>query len=479
MNNLKRITGIFLCLLIALMCFSFVGCKKDETPDIPPQPTDTITLDKTECTVLLDDEIYLTATTNVKGVVSWTSSDRTIASVDTKGRVLAKKVGVATVTAIVGEVTASCKVIVVENTTQGLSKIQVNDSLFLSLAEGAVKLNANYVDKDGQVDASKTLSFTSSDESIVTVSADGTVTPIALGSAAVTVECEGLRSTVVADVYTAAISTPQEWMAVIANSGHYPDKIKPADRYYLKNDIDFSGVEYDIGNTANGSTSEDGNAYHFASEINGNYHSVKNITSWKVDAEKNPQNEQSIFGRVIGATIKNIAFENVVFNSSYSLGLASVTMHHFSKMDGIGKITNLFENISADFRYGFDQTNGKGSVASGITYRAYGMKIKNIFVRMRSADDASLSNKYDNVYGCAYAEWVWYGGSMSNVITLVQDGSSEARFINDAAGDQVYKHSKTNCVAVNTVIQAVYYANQYFDRNVWNVTDPLSVPTFR
>ena len=60
MNNLKRITGIFLCLLIALMCFSFVGCKKDETPDIPPQPTDTITLDKTECTVLLDDEIYLT-----------------------------------------------------------------------------------------------------------------------------------------------------------------------------------------------------------------------------------------------------------------------------------------------------------------------------------------------------------------------------------------------------------------------------------
>ena len=305
---------------------------------------------------------------------------------------------------------------------------------------------------------------------------------MSLGIAVIVVECEGIKSSVVADVYTAGISTPEEWLSMIAGSCHYPEKVTTTDRFYLKNDIDFAGVEYDIGQTAYGAASQTDNPYHFGSEINGNFHAVKNITQWKADPEKNPDDHQSIFGKTIGARVRNIAFENVVFDSTNSYGLSSIMMHHMSDPDRPSEkivVANLFENISADFIYNYDPADGKGSTAVGVTPRAYGTNLKNVFIRMRTSGPKSLTDKYNNVYGFADAEWVWYGGSLSGVIILMEDVSmGNAQFINDAAGDPVYKHLKTNCYAVNTVVQAVYYANQCFDQTVWDVTDPTAVPAF-
>ena len=479
MKIYQRIISIILCLLTVVLCVSFVACKDDEKPPIDDGDKVTITLNKTECTYPVDEEFYLEATTNGKGIVTWTSSDRTVVSVDSNGRVLTKKVGTATIIATVGEVSATCKVNVTERSNDGGAEIRVEAECFLSLAEGAVKLQAQYAE-EGNVKADKQIAYSSTNEAVVTVSADGTLTPVALGTAVVELSCDNVKASVVVDVYTAAIATPSDWLAMITNSGHYPDKIKPNDRYYLKNDIDFTGVEYDIGYTAVNASDEKSGPYHFASEINGNFHSVKNITQWKVDPDKNPENDQSIFGRTIGATVRNIAFENVVFNSANSYGLSSVMMHHFSDMSSIGSISNLFENVNADFVYNYDATDGKGNLATGITARAYGTNLKNVFVRMRTADGSLLTDKYNEAYGFARAEWVWYGGSLANVITLMENmPMGEAQFINDGAGDQTYKHLKSNCYAVNTLIQAMYYANQCFDQSVWNVNDPLNVPTFR
>lgn len=477
MKMSKKLISLFLCLILSLSCIPLMSCGEKDDGTQPEDPI-TISLDKTEYTISADEELYLEVTTNSKDSVSWSSSDKAVASVDSSGRVLTKKAGVVTITASIGDTSASCTLTVTESAAQDGAKLIADEKCMLSLKDGAVKLSAKYI-KDGNTDSGAVITYRSSDESIVTVSADGTVTPVSLGTAVIVLECEGTKTSVVADVYTASISTAEEWLAMIKDSCSFPEKATTTDRFYLKNDIDFTGVEYDIGDVAYGANSDQSNPYHFASEVNGNYHTVKNITSWKSDPEKNPENHQSIFGRTIGATVKNIAFENIVFNSANSYGLSSVMMHHFSNMSGVGSISNLFENISADFIYDFDPVNGKGNRAVGVTANAYGTNLKNVFVHMHSSDDTPLTDRYDNVYGFAYAEWVWYGGSLSNVIVLIEDvPMGEAEFINDGAGDPVYKHSKTNCYAVNTVTQAAYYANKCLDQSVWDVMDPVGIPKF-
>ncbi len=477
MKLTKKLMIVLLCVVFATSAAVFASC--DVTPEEPPVEK-TISLDKTECTVSVDEELYLTVTTDAKGTLTWSSSDPKVASVDSSGRILTKKVGTTTITVSIEDISASCTLTVVESTGENGEKLLVDENLLLSLKDGAVTLDVQYFE-DGSDSAStdKTINYRSADESVVTVSADGIVTPVSLGQTTIVVQCEGISVSVLADVYTASISTPAEWLEMIENSGHYSDKITTTERFYLKNDIDFTDVTYDIGPVAYGANSENDNAYHFCSELNGNYHTVKNITAWAEDSQLNPENHQSIFGRTVGATVKNVAFQNVVFNSTNSFGLCASLLHHFSDMEGVDAISNLFENISADFTYDFDASSEKGSIATGITRSAYGVNLKNVFVYMHAADEEQLlTDKYNNVYGFAQAEWVWYGGSLSNVIVLMDVPAENVQFINDAAGDQIYKHSKNNCYATNSVVQAAYFANKCFNQAVWDVTAPDKIPSF-
>ena len=152
-------------------------------------------------------------------------------------------------------------------------------------------------------------------------------------------------------------------------------------------------------------------------------------------------------------------------------------MHHTS----IGQMKyNTFTNVRADFLYGYDPAGaGKGDRATGVTANAYGAVLKDVFVRMRSVDGVNLKDRYNHVYGFSYAEWVWYGGSLTNVLTLVEDlPEGEAKFLNEAASDQQWKHAKSNCYAVSTEMQAAYYAQLILDKDVWDFY-PNSVPTFK
>ena len=476
---MKKSNKYISCLLGLLMMFSaasITACNKsgelDSSTSVSGENTSneqenvTIQLDKTSHTVSVDEEFYLVATSNSSSYISWSTSDNSVASVSSSGRVLAKKEGTAVITAAIGNTKATCsvtvtKAIVVEGAALRVEK----NTYFFSLEEmSSQKINAEYITgENGTPDTTKTISYTSMNTDVATVSADGTVTPVALGTTEIILSCEGLTAYVVADVYTAGISTPSQWMDAIKDCCS-KEILTTEKRYYLENDIDFDGVEYDIGAVANGVNSAESNPYHFGSEINGNYHSVKNITLWKEDSTLNPNAHQSIFGRTIGATIKNIAFENIVFNSARSYGLCAVMMHHGAS----GKIKdNVFTNVYADFLYAYDASARKGHMAVGITGAGYGAVMSDIFVRMRSVDGSNLKDIYEHVYGFSLAEWVWYGGNLTNVITMIEDVPlGEAEFLNAAAGDQKYKHGKTNCYAVNTKIQASYYAHQIFDDTV-------------
>lgn len=470
MKRATKVISLLLCMCLSVSAV-LVGCKEppSDISSSSQQQEIELQLDKTEYVLYEDEEFTLHILSDSTQTAVWSSSDTSVASVTNSGRVLAKKEGTAVITASVGNSIASCTVTIKKATGNGV-EIQTDKTAYLlSLADGqGLQIQATYFVDDGTSqlqDELKTLEFKSLNEKVATVSSDGVITPIGLGTTDIVISCEDATTSVTADVYTDGISTPTEWMDVIKNSCTVENLTTDA-RYFLENDIDFLGVEYDIGQTAVGKNDEKANPYHFGSEINGNFHKVKNITAWKKDVQVNPDNHQSIFGRTIGATVKNIAFENVTFTSPRSYGLSSVMMNHIST----GKVKdNQFTNVFADFSYALERDE-KGVRATGVTDSAYNVYMDNVFISMRAADGSNLLEKFNEVYGFARAEWVWYGGSLSNVIVLMEglpDGL--AMFINDEAGDQKYKHAKTNCFVAQTVIQASYYAHQIFTESIWDL----------
>lgn len=62
-----------------------------------------------------DDDILLSAVTNGSGTVKWSSSDESVATVSSKGKVRAKSVGTAVITAKCGKSTAKIQIKVVED----------------------------------------------------------------------------------------------------------------------------------------------------------------------------------------------------------------------------------------------------------------------------------------------------------------------------------------------------------------------------
>ncbi len=74
-----------------------------------------ITLNKTSLSLKVGDSETLVATVkpnNATDIITWRTSDTSVASVDDSGKVTAQKVGVATITALVGELSATCNVTV-------------------------------------------------------------------------------------------------------------------------------------------------------------------------------------------------------------------------------------------------------------------------------------------------------------------------------------------------------------------------------
>ena len=94
-----------------------------------------ITLNKTTATLKKGDTLTLAATTDpVGGYVTWSSSDNSIASVDLAGKVTAKAVGNATITATCLDETATCQVSV-EQTSFSIA-VSANNASYGSVTGG-------------------------------------------------------------------------------------------------------------------------------------------------------------------------------------------------------------------------------------------------------------------------------------------------------------------------------------------------------
>lgn len=117
------------------------------------------------CYVLPSDASYQT--------VSWASSDASVAYVD-DGIVKALSVGTAVITASNGELTAQCNVTV----TMQVASITLSESS-VTLNEGSsAKISATILPDDA---TDKSVTWTSLDETVATVSEDGTITALRAG----------------------------------------------------------------------------------------------------------------------------------------------------------------------------------------------------------------------------------------------------------------------------------------------------------
>ena len=157
------------------------------TYTIIPIKAESITLDKTEVEIIVGETEFLTATvfpeTTSNMDIVWTSSDEEIAVVNEYGVVTAIAVGEATITATTADgsnLSASCQVTVVAALAESITLNMTEVSLEVS---ETTTLTATVLP---ETVTNKSVTWTSSNESVATVDANGLVTAIAVGEATIT-----------------------------------------------------------------------------------------------------------------------------------------------------------------------------------------------------------------------------------------------------------------------------------------------------
>ena len=188
-------------LLFSLLLWS---CGGDSTPTAPP-PTPTpvatsITLSATSLSFSsLGETSQLSATvkdqngaTMSGASVTWSSSSASIATVSSTGLVTSVADGTATITATSGSLSATASVTV----AQAAANLVLSDSIltFASLAS-TQQLTATVTDASGETISGATVTWTTSDAAVATVSDAGLVTSVAYGTATITATSGSLSAT--------------------------------------------------------------------------------------------------------------------------------------------------------------------------------------------------------------------------------------------------------------------------------------------
>lgn len=162
----------FLSLLLCLVLFLFY------LPDHPVSAGSTgtisfVLLSKYSTTVNIGEEFYIAALTSTGKMPTWISSSSSIASVNTYGKVTAKKSGTVKITAKIKNAEASCKV------TVNKTRITISQSS-ASIERGEIlKLSAVTSNNSG-------VKWKSSKKSIAAIDDSGTVTGLKPGETVIT-----------------------------------------------------------------------------------------------------------------------------------------------------------------------------------------------------------------------------------------------------------------------------------------------------
>ncbi len=466
----KGFATLFAAMLLALPALT--SCNGNETSggnggEAPAAIT--IRLDKTTYSAMEDETFFLIATTNSARSVRWTSDDPTVASVNSSGRVIAKKVGTVKITADAEGKTAECVVTVTASDRDKGAYLRVSRTkVYLDMKSKESKpLSAEYVSvQNGEetVLTDKAVSYTSADESIATVSESGEIAPVSVGTTDIIITSEGMTEYVTADVYSAAIGTPAEWLAMFEKTCDIES------RYYLANDIDFTGVEYDIGALAG--SGNIGTCF-FGAEIDGDCHSVKNITMSGAS--------QSLFGTTVGLKLRNVSFENILFTAEAerAAGIAHTFGQHTSRFGEDTVLESDISNVALDLAF-------ETPMGTGISWTNYGMNMRDVFIRMRKGENSAVSEFPDHQTATGYVDhetlpseittkafmgvsrmaynWGYGKSGMSDVVVYC-----EIENAGGVIGMGYGTFEGVNVAYSEKQMRASYDAYRIFDHNVWDV----------
>lgn len=174
---------IYLFVAMLAICMA-TGCRKEKSVT-----AQMVTITPSEISLTKGEEAKLSAEIKPENTTDksllWISDNTDIVSVDANGTVKALSVGNAMITAFVGEVKGTCKVTVTGKDVESLSL----DKQTLELTKGEqYTFTATITPEDAE---DKSIRWSSSDESIVSVDSQGQVTAIAKGQATVTAHAGG------------------------------------------------------------------------------------------------------------------------------------------------------------------------------------------------------------------------------------------------------------------------------------------------
>jgi uncharacterized protein YjdB len=168
----------------------------------PPAPVASVTVTPPTAQVQVGGTVQLAATPRDAAgnpltgrTVTWTSSAPLVASVDANGRVTALLPGTATITATSEGRSGTSTVTVTALPPAPVASVSVTPPTAEVQTGGTVQLTATPRDAAGNPLAGRTVTWTSSNNGVATVNANGLVTAVAPGTATITATSEGRSGT--------------------------------------------------------------------------------------------------------------------------------------------------------------------------------------------------------------------------------------------------------------------------------------------
>lgn len=364
------------------------GKAKDEIEIIVTEKKETIgvTLNLESYSAIVGEEFTLRAVvkrngqTDENAQVNWTSSDVAVAAVGTDGKVIALTVGMAEIRAEYQSVTAKC-ILTVENEVEISFKKRSFDTVggeYLDLGittlvngkEADVELDIDVSEKGASVEKTEKGYFLKIDEGFS-------------GVLNVSARYEETEAGCIINVFR-AVRTPFDFLAISNDLNG---------KYMLKNDIDFSGIDYKtIAHYDNSSSGKTG----FSGILDGNGYALKNID---ITPSAPYKNSTALFGVIKGGTVRNIEITGLRGTGvAYSGGVANINE---------GTIENVYVQI-----YAVSSTDNASYAFGGIANQNRGI-VKDCIVDYAGA---VLSGNIAGVFGRIYND-----NSVDNVIIVSEE----------------------------------------------------------
>jgi len=181
MKNTKKVLAILFALLLTIGCLT--ACSVEAESIVLSNTTMTINIGNAQAVTA---EV-MPADTSDKSI-EWSSSNTAVATVNNVGVITGVSTGTCTITATCGEASATLTVTV----KKPVEQVVLNKSDVTIKEEETFTFTCTIVPNDA---SEKNVSWTSSDSSVATVNASGTITGIKAGTCTITATCDGKVAT--------------------------------------------------------------------------------------------------------------------------------------------------------------------------------------------------------------------------------------------------------------------------------------------